>query len=131
MTRIARVIVGLRLLILPAWIILAILASEGLPSVFNSDSAELGSLLPRSSEAVEVEKKAIETFGLPLLSHTIVVASQSRGFSASQGAAATRYIASIDKQPEGRGSFRALPISDSPACSRRGGWGRRSSSTSI
>jgi putative drug exporter of the RND superfamily len=114
MTRTARVIVGLRFLILPAWIALAVLASVQLPSIFDSDSAELGSLLPRSSEAVAVEKKAIATFGLPLLSHTIVVASQPDGFSASQGVAATRYIAAIDKQPEGQGNFRALPISDSP-----------------
>jgi RND superfamily putative drug exporter len=114
MTRIARMIVGLRFLILPAWIVAAVLATANLPSVFNSDSAEVGSLLPRSSEAVEVEKKAIETFGLPLLSHTIVVAGEPGGFSAAQGAAATRYIVSIDKQPEGQGSFRALPISDSP-----------------
>jgi RND superfamily putative drug exporter len=114
MTRIARAIVALRFLILPAWVAVAILATAHLPSVFNSASAEVESLLPRSSEAVEVEKKAVKTFGLPLLSHTIVIASQPDGFSAAQGAAATRYIASIDKQPEGQGDFRALPISDSP-----------------
>jgi RND superfamily putative drug exporter len=114
MAPIARAIVSLRFLILPAWIAAAVLASAHLPSVFDSESAELGSLLPRSSEGIEVERKAIDTFGLPLLSRTMVVASKPAGFSPAQGAAASHYIAAIDRQPEGKGNFRAVPLPGAP-----------------
>jgi RND superfamily putative drug exporter len=84
-----------------------------LPSAFDSESREIGGLLPRSSSALEVESKAIETFGLPLLSRTIVVAHRSSGFSAEQVAAATRYIARTDRD-EGPDAIRAVPLVDTP-----------------
>jgi len=61
------------LLILPAWIAIAAMAVMHLPSTFETEAGELGSLLPKSSEALEVEREAIETFGLPLLSRTIYI----------------------------------------------------------
>ena len=82
----ARTIVWLRFAIVPAWIALAVLASSQLPSIFNAETAQLGNLLPHSSESIEVEEKAIEKFGLPLLSRTIVVAADPHGFSARQSA---------------------------------------------
>ena len=112
--RIARVIVALRFLILPAWIAAAVLATAHLPSAFDSESAELGSLLPRSSTGIEVERKAIDAFGLPLLSRTMVVAGKPAGFSPMQAAAASRYIAAIDRQPGGKGNFRAVPVPGAP-----------------
>jgi putative drug exporter of the RND superfamily len=84
-----------------------------LPSAFDSESGELGSLLPRSSTALAVESKAIKTFGLPLLSRTIVVAHRSSGFSPAQVGAATRYIARSDQQ-EGPEALRAVPLIDTP-----------------
>ena len=65
-SRSGRAIVGLRFLIAPAWIAATIMALTHLPSAFEAEAGELGSLLPHSSEALEVERKAIETFGLPL-----------------------------------------------------------------
>jgi RND superfamily putative drug exporter len=112
-TRIARAIVFLRFLILSAWVAGAVLATAQLPSVFDSESGELGSLLPRSSAALEVERKAIDSFGLPLLSRTIVVARQPGGFSARQAAAASRYIVATDRRG-GPGAIRAVPLADAP-----------------
>jgi hypothetical protein len=66
------------------------MAISHLPSAFEAEASELGSLLPHSSEALEVEGQAIEKFGLPLLSRTMVVARQPRGFSAEQASAAAR-----------------------------------------
>ncbi len=109
----ARAIVWLRFLILPAWIAVAVLASGQLPSIFNSDSAQLGSLLPRSSEAVKVETEAIKSFGLPLLSRTIVVARQPTGLSPVQEEAATRYISAIDRRGA-RGAVHAIPLLNAP-----------------
>lgn len=109
----ARLIVWLRFPILLAWIAGTALATAHLPSAFESESGELGSLLPRSSSALEVESKAIETFGLPLLSRTIVVAHRSAGFAPDELAAATRYIATTDRE-EGPGAIRAVPLVDTP-----------------
>jgi RND superfamily putative drug exporter len=89
------------------------MAVTHLPSAFEAEAGELGSLLPHSSEALEVEHKAIETFGLPLLSRTMVVARQPQGFSAAQTSAAARYIAVADrsKSPD---AVKAVPIADTP-----------------
>lgn len=108
---IARTIVWLRFLILPAWVVGVALATTHLPSIFDSESGELGSLLPRSSQALEVERKAIRTFGLPLLSRTMVVAHEPGGFSADRLAAASRYILATDRR---RGSIRAVPLANAP-----------------
>jgi RND superfamily putative drug exporter len=106
------VIVWLRFLIVPAWVAAIVLATIHLPSAFEAESSELGSLLPSNSQALEVERDALDTFGLPLLSRTIVVAHQPGGFSAAQSAAAGRYIASVDRQRGGE--VHAVPITDSP-----------------
>ena len=109
----ARLIVFLRFLILPAWIAGTVLAVSHLPSVFDSESGELGSLLPHSSKALEVERKAIDSFGLPLLSRTIVVAHQPQGFTPQRLTATSRYIAATD-QAEGPEAIRAVPLLDAP-----------------
>jgi RND superfamily putative drug exporter len=111
--RLARAFLWLRFPILAAWIAAVVLATAHLPSAFESEANELGSILPRSSKALEVEEKAIETFGLPLLSRTIVVAHQPGGFAPGALAAGARYIAAID-QEEGKGAIRAVPLADVP-----------------
>lgn len=110
----ARVIVGLRFLIVPAWIVGAILVSINLPSVFASGASEIGSILPEDSEAVQVEERAIEVFGTPVLSRTVVVAHNPEKFSVDQGRAAADFIEAIDKQPIGRVHLRAVPLLDAP-----------------
>jgi RND superfamily putative drug exporter len=112
-TRSGRTIVRLRYLIVPAWIAATAMAVSHLPSAFEAEAGEIGSLLPHSSEALEVERKAIETFGLPLLSHTLVVARQPHGFSATQASAAARYIAATDRS-DAPHAVKAVPISDMP-----------------
>ena len=108
-----RAIVWLRFLIVPAWIAATAMAVAHLPSAFEAEASELGSLLPHSSEALEVERKAIKTFGLPLLSRTMVVARQPSGFSAAQASAAARYIAAADRS-EGPRAVKAVPLTDAP-----------------
>jgi RND superfamily putative drug exporter len=114
-----RAIVWLRFLIVPAWIAATILAIAHLPSAFETEAGELDNLLPGSSSALQVERKAIKTFGLPLLSRTIVVAREPGGFSASQAAAAARYIAMTDRS-ERPGAVKAVPLSDAPGMGARG-----------
>ena len=114
-----RAIVWLRFLLVPAWIAATLIAVGHLPSAFEAEASELGSLLPHSSAALEVERKSIETFGLPLLSRTIVVARQPRGFSTAQAAAAARYIAAADRD-KGRRAVKAVPLAEVPGMLGRG-----------
>jgi putative drug exporter of the RND superfamily len=110
----ARVIVGLRFLIVPAWIAGAVLVSINLPSIFASEASELGSILPEDSEAVQVEERALEVFGTPVLSRTMVVAHDPDNLSVQQGRAAAEFIETLDKQPIGRAHLRAVPLLDAP-----------------
>jgi len=114
MRLLARLIVALRFLIVPAWIAGAIWVGFNLPSIFGAEASELGSLLPRDSKAVEVEEEAIETFGVPVLSRTMVVAHQPGDFSLKQGEAAADFIGRVDEAPEGRAQLRAVPLLDAP-----------------
>jgi RND superfamily putative drug exporter len=106
--RLARAIVWLRFLILPTWVAAAVLATTSLPSLFEADTGELGNLLPHDSEALTLERNSVETFGLPLLSHTLVVATDSSGLSPRQQADAARYVASADRRPNA--TLRAVPL---------------------
>jgi len=110
----ARTIVALRYLIVPAWIAAAVWISFSLPSIFGSEESDLGSLLPRNSKAIEVEEEAIQTFGLPVLSRTMVVAHEPDEFSRSQGEAAARFIGRVDEAPERTATLRAVPLLDAP-----------------
>jgi RND superfamily putative drug exporter len=110
----ARLIVALRFLLVPAWIVGAVCVSFNLPSIFGAEANDLGSLLPRNSKAVEVEERAIEVFGLPVLSRTMVVAHEPDNFSVDQGKAAARFVGRVDGVPDRRASLRAVPLLDAP-----------------
>jgi len=118
-TRGGRAVVWLRFLIVPAWIAATVLAVTHLPSAFEAEAGELGNLLPHSSEALEVERDALEEFGLPLLSRTMVVAREPRGFSAAQASAAARYIAAANRS-EAPSAVKAVPIADAPGMLGKG-----------
>src|SRR3954451_25003786 len=93
----ARAIVWLRFLIVPLWVALAVLATTRLPSIFDSGAGSIGDLVPKNSTALSVEQQANRTFKVPLLSRTLVVASEPGGLSRTQVQDSTRYIASLDR----------------------------------
>ncbi len=105
--RFGRAIVWARLFVIAAWIAGAAVATTQLPSGLGSEAAELGSLLPRSSKAVEVEEKSLETFGFPLISRSMVVARKEGGFDAADTAAALRLVARTDR---GESGLKAVPF---------------------
>lgn len=105
---IGRSIVWARLFVIAAWIAGTALATSALPSGLGNEGAELGSLLPSSSEAIDVEEGSIETFGFPLISRSMVVAYKTGGFEPGEGAAALRFIARTDG---GRSGLKAVPFS--------------------
>ena len=102
-----RAIVWARLLVIAAWIVGAYLATAHLPSGLGNEGAELGSLLPRSSKALEVEEKSLRTFGFPLISRSMVVATKEGGFDPADGAATLRYVARTDR---GKSGLKAVPF---------------------
>jgi RND superfamily putative drug exporter len=110
----ARLIVALRFLIVPAWIAGAICVAFSLPSIFGAEASDLGSLLPHDSEAVQVEEQALEVFGTPVLSRTVVVAHDPGRFSTEQGSAAVEFVSALDEEPIGRVHLRAVPLVDAP-----------------
>ena len=118
--RSGRAVVWLRFLIVPAWIAATVVAVAHLPSAFEAEASELDSLLPHSSSALEVERKALETFGLPLLSRTMVVAREPGGFSTAQAYAAADYLAAADRS-EGPNAVKAVPLTDAPGMLGDGG----------
>jgi RND superfamily putative drug exporter len=107
MWRLGRAIVWARLFVVAAWIAGAVLATSQLPSGLGSEAAELGSLLPRSSKAVEVEEDSVRTFGFPLISRSMVVAHKEGGFDAGDTAAALRLVARTDR---GESGLKAVPF---------------------
>jgi putative drug exporter of the RND superfamily len=104
---IGRTIVWARLLVIAAWIAAAALATAYLPSGLGGGGAELGSLLPRSSEALEVEERALRTFGFPLISRSMVVARKDGGFDPGEVRAGLRYVARTDKAES---NLKAVPF---------------------
>lgn len=114
----ARAIVWLRFLIVPAWIAAAALAAIRLPSIFEANTGELGNLLPSSAPSLRVERESAEEFGLPLLSHSLAVASRPGGLSARQLARASRYIVAVDSRPARRSGVRAVPVLNAPGLAR-------------
>ncbi len=113
---IARAIVWLRLLVIPAWVVGAVLAAGQLPSAFGGESAELGSLLPRSSEALQVERRALHKFGFPLISRSMVVLKHRDGFDFAQASSGMRFLARTDAEDT---HLKAVPLveGDKPATS--------------
>ncbi|HET9163476.1 MAG TPA: MMPL family transporter [Solirubrobacterales bacterium] len=116
--RTARAIVWLRFLIVPAWIAATFWTMTSLPSLFDADTGELGNLLPPSAESLRVERESLEEFGLPLLSHSLVVASQPGGLSPRQIAAASRYVVAVDERPPRTAAVRAVPLVNAPGLAR-------------
>ena len=110
-SRTAGVIVALRFLIVPAWVALAILAGTRLPSIFDAGAGSIGDLVPNNSAAIAVEKQSNRTFGLPLLSRNLVVATEPGGLSRAQVAKVTGYVAQFDRHPPRHSEVRgALPL---------------------
>ena len=97
--RLAGAIVWLRFLIVPLWVVLAVLAATRLPSIFDASTGSIGDLVPNNSSAISVEEDANRDFGVPLLSRSLVVASAPGGLSQSQVADATRYAVRLDRNP--------------------------------
>lgn len=105
-------ILRLRLLIVPAWIAAAVLATTHLPSFAGRAPSATGGLVPTSSQALRVEAEGARAFGTPLLSRVAIVQRDPAGLSSAAQRRAVRRAVRIDRGPALRSIAFALPITN-------------------
>ncbi len=77
----AFLIVRARFLIVPGWILAAVLATLYLPGPAATQSSVLGTLIPQDAPALQAEIRSVRDFGTPLLARTAVVQRDPQGLS--------------------------------------------------
>ena len=108
----ARLIVGLRWLIIPAWVAAAVMATLRLPSLTQAQAQALTNLIPQDASALQVEARADRLFGVPVLARTVIVQRDPRGLSAqAQGRVVARAV-ELDRHaiPQLRDIPGAIPL---------------------
>ena len=55
----------LRLLVLPLWILLAVVVTLQLPAFTNQSESDVGGMIATGSESVRVEERGVREFGTP------------------------------------------------------------------
>jgi len=76
----ASTVLRLRFLIIPAWIAVAVLCTQRLPSIAGAAASPLGGLVPHDAHAITVEGREYELFDSTLLSRIAVVQRRGTGF---------------------------------------------------
>lgn len=94
----ARLVVGLRWLVVPAWAAAAVAAVIGLPGL--GQGASLASLEPQHSEAVRTELRSAQLFGVPLITRVAVVQRDPDGLSLGAQERVIRRAGALDQQPD-------------------------------
>jgi putative drug exporter of the RND superfamily len=109
----AGVVVGLRWLILPAWIVAALASVHYLPVLGSGEPLALGGLIPNDADALQVGQREAQLFRAPLNTDTVVVQRNPEGLSAEvQRRAVERALAVSRRDQGGEGIAFALPISN-------------------
>jgi RND superfamily putative drug exporter len=80
----AWLVVGLRHIIVLAWIAGAVAATLYLPSLGGAASSPLADLVPKDAEATKVAERSTKVFGYPLVADTMVVQRDPEGLPPSE-----------------------------------------------
>jgi RND superfamily putative drug exporter len=110
----AWLLMRLRLLVVPAWIVGAVLMVMHLPAFTDRPASETGGLLPANSTSLKAEREGVATFGTPLLSRVEIVQHDPNGLSFDEQKRALSRAVRIDRghdQAMHSVAF-ALPISN-------------------
>jgi len=110
----ASLVVRLRFLIVPAWIVAAVVATTQLPSFADRGSSDISGLVPAHSRATATEKRGVSAFGTPLVSRVAVVQRAPQGLSKQVQLRALRRAVRIDRgqDPVLHSIAFALPVSN-------------------
>ena len=82
--RLVWLLIGLRFVVIPAWIAAAIFAARELPTIGGTPANPLGGLVPSGTQAAGVEGRQVEKFGNTLLSRVAIVQRREEGLSAEE-----------------------------------------------
>jgi RND superfamily putative drug exporter len=105
--------VGLRFLVVPAWIAAAIAVTLWLPGLGSGEPLPLGGLIPDNAKSAQVAQRDAEIFSVPLTTDTLVVQRNPNGLSTTAQAKAVARALAVSrgaKNPEG--IQLALPITN-------------------
>jgi putative drug exporter of the RND superfamily len=109
----ARLVIGLRFLVVPAWIVAAVSSVLFLPGLGSGQPLALGGLVPKNAEALRVGQRAAELFRVPLTADTVVVQRDPNGLSiAAQARVVERAVAASRARHGPEGIAFALPITN-------------------
>jgi RND superfamily putative drug exporter len=109
----AGAVVGLRYLVVPAWIVAALAVTWWLPGLGSGEPLPLGGLIPENAESAQVAQRDAEIFSVPLTTDTLVVQRNADGLSpAAQAKAVARAIAVSRAPKQAEGIQLALPIAN-------------------
>ncbi len=73
--------VRLRWLVVPAWAAAAVASVLWLPSMTEARESSLSGLVPENAEAIQVDLRSAQLFGIPLVTHTALVQRDPKGLS--------------------------------------------------
>jgi RND superfamily putative drug exporter len=102
-----RLVVAGRWIIVAGWLAAVVAATVLLPNGERVSDSNIGGLIPSGSPVVQVERRALRLFQVPVLSETSVVVYNPRGLSALTRADAVLWAAAHDRSPLKAG--RSLP----------------------
>lgn len=77
----ARFVVRARWFVVVAWIAATVLAALYLPDIKSAQTGSLGDLVANDADAIDTEERSIDLFEFPVLSRTVIVQRNARGFS--------------------------------------------------
>src|SRR3954447_14168386 len=113
MTRkVSWLVVRLGIVLIPAWIAVAVLAATRLPSISDGAESPLGALVPVRSKAVAAEREEYARFGTTMLTRVAVVQHNPRGLPEPVRRRAVARAVRIDRHelPRFRTIAFALPL---------------------
>jgi RND superfamily putative drug exporter len=109
----AGAVVGLRFLVVSAWIVAALAVTWWLPGLGAGEPLPLGGLIPENADSAQIAQRDAEIFGVPLTTDTLVVQRNADGLSpAAQAKAVARAVAVSRAPKQAEGIQLALPIAN-------------------
>lgn len=109
----AGAVVGLRYLVVLAWIAAALAVTWWMPGLGSGEPLPLGGLIPENAESAQVAQRDAEIFGVPLTTDTLVVQRDAEGLSAAAQAKAVARALAVSRAPkQAEGIQLALPIAN-------------------
>src|SRR3954453_21240984 len=109
----AGAVVGLRFLVVLAWIAAALAVTWWLPGLGEGEQLPLGGLIPENAKSAQVAHRDAQIFGVPLTTDTLVVQRDANGLSAAAQARAVARALAVSRAPKDpEGIQLALPIAN-------------------